>query len=194
VPSGFALREGPLEIAGSRRQVCEGGVLLGTLCGEEAARAETRSAERNRRPNSPPSAFIAHFIARSIELSQIALRFLKSFVRGNVAQVFRSRLLARSLSLSLSLSLSSDRHLGERISADRPYRRVTISLAGEQGCRLKKPTYYKRPARGDGSLSLSLSLPQTIFLFLHFFHINKPDNQSSSLLPTASDIKEPVCT
>jgi hypothetical protein len=153
VPSGFALREGPLEIAGSRRQVCEGGVLLGTLCGEEAARAETRSAERNRRPNSPPSAFIAHFIARSIELSQIALRFLKSFVRGNVAQVFRSRLLARSLSLSLSLS---------------PYRRVTISLAGEQGCRLKKPTYYKRPARGDGSLSLSLS-PANNFSFSSFF-------------------------
>jgi len=175
VPSGFALREGPLEIAGSRRQVCEGGVLLGTLCGEEAARAETRSAERNRRPNSPPSAFIAHFIARSIELSQIALRFLKSFVRGNVAQVFRSRLLARSLSLSLSLVRSASRR--------KNFSRSSVSAR-----------YDLVSGRTGMPLSLSLSLPQTIFLFLHFFHINKPDNQSSSLLPTASDIKEPVCT
>lgn len=55
---------------------------------KELCEWEMRSVERNRRPNSSRSAFIALFIARSIELSQIALRFLKSYVRGNVAQVF----------------------------------------------------------------------------------------------------------
>jgi len=60
---------------------------LGTFYGE-IVRVETRSAERNRRPNSSRSAFIALFTACSIELSQIALRFLKFLVWENVAQVF----------------------------------------------------------------------------------------------------------
>lgn len=120
---------------------------------------ETRSVERNRRPNSSQSAFIALFIARSIELSQIALRFLKSFVQGNVAQVFW-----RDLSVPSSLGPPSYRHLGER---GRNFNRSSISarydlVSGRRDPRLKKRTYYK-PSKRPTVARIAASLPQAIF-------------------------------
>lgn len=113
-------------------------------------RVETRSTERNRRPNSTRSAFIALFIARSIELSQIALRFLKSFVR-------QSRV---DISTESPVHAKRERRGRNFKRSPRRYLRVTILLTREgrksernHSC-LKKLTYYKPRSAAAAAQSL----------------------------------------